>query len=328
METRYLKVGFALFYYTLLVLLATIMAAAACFSAYLVSHKRTLILASSAFLFYFFDVAWVLQDDFFSIGAGADFGGVYAVARSLASVVTGCGFLMSFWLLVCDYLGETRRNMLVLPGVAFVVGSIAMLVLLPESDLERFLFYGMREFMMFWMLLYAGYRYLTSKDEFERGRLRRHLRLYVVLWLLSLMVIMEDAVFFLIADPSHVVIWPRSFAPERNFSENILLLCCMFFACRDAYRVLSMRFERPPMHGGERQETLINDNLLVYAKRHQLSEREQEVLQLVLMGKDNQNIASSMQLALSTVKVHVHNILQKTGQPNRQALTQDFWKTS
>ena len=52
------------------------------------------------------------------------------------------------------------------------------------------------------------------------------------------------------------------------------------------------------------------------------------MLRYVLVGKDNQNIASAMHLALSTVKVHVHNILQKTGQPNRQALVQDFWKTS
>ena len=48
----------------------------------------------------------------------------------------------------------------------------------------------------------------------------------------------------------------------------------------------------------------------------------------VLLGNDNQNIASSMHLALSTVEVHVHNILQKTGQANRQALVQDFWKMS
>ena len=47
----------------------------------------------------------------------------------------------------------------------------------------------------------------------------------------------------------------------------------------------------------------------------------------VLLGKDNQNIASEMHLALSTVKVHVHNILQKTGHTNRQELIQDFWKT-
>ncbi|WP_338323704.1 helix-turn-helix transcriptional regulator [Gordonibacter urolithinfaciens] len=82
------------------------------------------------------------------------------------------------------------------------------------------------------------------------------------------------------------------------------------------------------MHEGGRQEELIDDNLLLYGKRYRLSERECEVLRYVLVGKDNQNIASAMHLALSTVKVHVHNILQKTGQPNRQALVQDFWKTS
>lgn len=80
------------------------------------------------------------------------------------------------------------------------------------------------------------------------------------------------------------------------------------------------------MHGGGRQEELIDANLLAYGRRYQLSERECEVLRYVLLGKDNQNIASSMHLALSTVKVHVHNILQKTGQSDRQALSRDFWK--
>ena len=82
------------------------------------------------------------------------------------------------------------------------------------------------------------------------------------------------------------------------------------------------------MHGGEVQDARISENLMVYGKRHQLSEREQEVLDYILRDQDNQNIASAMSLSPSTVKVHVHNILQKTGQPNRQALTQDFWKTS
>ncbi|NCA32769.1 LuxR C-terminal-related transcriptional regulator, partial [Adlercreutzia muris] len=39
-----------------------------------------------------------------------------------------------------------------------------------------------------------------------------------------------------------------------------------------------------------------------------------------------QNIASSLQLALSTVKAHVHNILKKTDTTTRQELTQLFWK--
>lgn len=66
--------------------------------------------------------------------------------------------------------------------------------------------------------------------------------------------------------------------------------------------------------------------LPVYAKRVGLSKREQEVLQLIVMGKDNQNIASALSLSLSTVKVHVHNILKKAGQNDRKALVQDFWR--
>ncbi|WP_338323703.1 hypothetical protein [Gordonibacter urolithinfaciens] len=100
--------GFVLFHYTLFVLLGSIMASAACLSAYLVSRKRAMRYAFAGFLFYFFDVAWVFQDDFFT-GADAGLGAAYAVVMSLVLVVTGGGFLTSFWLLVCDYLGEERR---------------------------------------------------------------------------------------------------------------------------------------------------------------------------------------------------------------------------
>lgn len=74
-------------------------------------------------------------------------------------------------------------------------------------------------------------------------------------------------------------------------------------------------------------ESLIDDNLALYGGRHKLSKREQEVLRLILLGIDNQNIASTMGVAASTAKVHVHNILRKTGHANRQDLIQDFWST-
>ncbi|MFQ9180360.1 MAG: response regulator transcription factor [Eggerthella lenta] len=106
------------------------------------------------------------------------------------------------------------------------------------------------------------------------------------------------------------------------------MLVCMFVACRDAFRTLALRFEHPPAPGGERREAVLNDTLMRYGKQHQLSEREREVLYLVLQGNDNQNIASSLQLSPSTVKVHVHNILQKSGQANRQELIRDFWRMS
>ena len=242
--------GFVLFYYTLFVMLASILASATCLSAYLVSHRREMMFAVFGFLFYFFDVAWVLQDDFALLG-DLQVVGVFAIVRSLVSVVTGGGCLMAFWLLLCDYLGGTNRALRVVPGVVYVLGSIAALTLLPDGNVQRFVFYTTRAMLLFWMLLYVGFRYFSSKDEVERNRLRRHRWLYVLVWVVGLLMVLEDASFFLVCEPNSIVMWPRTFVPERNFMENVLMLSLAFFACRDAFQVLSMRFERPPMHGGE-----------------------------------------------------------------------------
>ena len=51
------------------------------------------------------------------------------------------------------------------------------------------------------------------------------------------------------------------------------------------------------------------------------------MLRMALMGKDNQNIASSMNLAPGTVKVHMHHILQKAQCANRKELMRDFWES-
>ena len=95
-------------------------------------------------------------------------------------------------------------------------------------------------------------------------------------------------------------------------------------------RGAACRYDVPnrPTQGGASLETFIDQNLAAYAAARQLSKREAEVLRLVLLGKDNQNIATSMHLAPSTVKVHMHHILQKAERANRKELIQDFWEFS
>ena len=94
-----------------------------------------MLYASFGFLFYFFDVAWVFQRDFFT-GADAGVGPAYALIMSLLMVLAGCGFLTSFWLLVCDYVGETRKALKVIPAVVFVAASVAVLLIVPEGGLR------------------------------------------------------------------------------------------------------------------------------------------------------------------------------------------------
>ena len=49
----------------------------------------------------------------------------------------------------------------------------------------------------------------------------------------------------------------------------------------------------------------------------ELSERELEVLRLVVAGRSNQQIAEELILAVGTVKTHVHSIIEKLGVSSR-----------
>lgn len=318
---------FVIFHFTLVVLLVSIITSATCFSLFLVSRNRTMLFAFWVFLFYFFDVAWVFQDSLAQYEFGNLDGNLpYMIVRSICSIVAGGGVLISLWLLVCDYVGKTNTALKVIPGVIFVISSAATLIFIPPSDLQRFLFYTMRALLLFWSLIYLAYYYITVNDEFEKSRLRRHAGIYVVWWILGIAVVVEDALYFLVFSPADMFMWPRTYMPEKNYAENIFVLFCAFLVIKHAISSLSLRSERPLPKGEVKQDKRISENLIHYSQRYQLSEREQEVLHFILLGNDNQNIASSMHLALSTVKVHVHNILQKTGQANRQDLIKDFWK--
>ena len=178
------------------------------------------------------------------------------------------------------------------------------------------------------MLVYLAARYIGTRDDVLRLRMRRHRALYGALWALVTCVLLENVVFLLIIDPHVAGGQALPFFPERNFAENALVLCCAFAACTGAWRNLSLRRTEPPTQGGASLETFIDQNLVAYAAARQLSKREAEVLRLVLLGKDNQNIATSMHLAPSTVKVHMHHILQKAERSNRKELIQDFWEFS
>lgn len=318
---------FLTYYFTLVVLLAVVMAAAACFSVFLVSRKRIMLFACGGFLCAFFDTAFMLQDDIAAALFGPSPDPAYLLGRTVATILIGDASLTFFWLVVCDYVDERRRALLAAPAVAFLVGSFALLPFAGEGAM-RFWFYSMRAFYICWMLLFAFVRYLGTTDPVERCRLARGRPVLVAATALVVGIMVEDALFFVALQVESVSLGSVVLQAERNYFENLLTLGCAAIACFYAFRSLSLRFNAPPTDEGAGRERYIDDNLLAYGNRYGLTDREREVLRLILLGRDNQNIASTLTIALSTVKVYVHRILQKTEQPGRQALVQDFWKNA
>lgn len=313
-----------LFYYSIVMQVCAILTAASCFASYLVSRNKVQLYSFIGFLMYYIDCMLVFRDDYVMASKTLASNESFYIGDPISSIVFGCAFLTAFWLVVCEYVEEDSRALRMAPGTVFVGASVAVTVLMPQSYLHMFVFYSLREAYMAWILLFGAYRYVVAEHHRQRMRLTRFKRFYVVLWLMVLAVVAENVVFLLIVNPS-ITDSPLPFFPERNFAENALALACEFVAVRSSMKYLSVRHIDPPKQGGQQVEAFIEQNLVAYATSRKLSPRETEILRLILLGKDNQNIATELSLAPGTVKVHVHHILQKTQMTNRQELMQDYW---
>ena len=62
------------------------------------------------------------------------------------------------------------------------------------------------------------------------------------------------------------------------------------------------------------------DKLLILFKKHKISEREREIIGLILKGKSNQEIEDELFISMPTVKSHVYNIYKKLGIKSRYQL--------
>lgn len=85
----------------------------------------------------------------------------------------------------------------------------------------------------------------------------------------------------------------------------------------------SAQGRQTPSGRGSRPESSAADRQLVAGyspARHDLSEREIEIIELVATGLTNQEIAQQLTISKRTVDNHVSNIFTKTGAKNRVAL--------
>ena len=242
----------ALFYYTLIILLVSIMTSAMCLSTFLVTHRKSLGFACIGFLFYFFDVALVFLDDFTVNSTATMPESVYFIGSQVASIVTGCGLFTAFWLMVCDALDEQRRALQIAPAVVFVIASLAIYEFMPAGNTHLFVFYGMRTLYLLWIMVYIAARYMGRSDAL-RERMWRHRIGYAGVLVLGAAVLIENILFLFYIDPVLVESGAVPFFPERNFAENALMLWMAAFIGASCYKLLSIHFEKPCRSRGPRR---------------------------------------------------------------------------
>lgn len=318
----------AFYLYTIAMMLACVASGSVSLSAYFVSRRRSFLYAALMLLFYFLDLALIFQYEYLGQNVEYSITQFYTIDHPQLKMLLALGTLEPMWLILCDFVNEKRRAWRIVPAVVFVVATEIVLWALPVSEFRQWLFYTLRQGFLIWCIAYAVYRYSTSQSEVERARMRRQEPVLLVTAVLCLCILIEDVAMILVFDSSFFAqeaLLPL-YISERNFSENILLLAFAFFTLRAAADTLRLRFKEPPAVDAPDTQAYVDELLPAFCERYNLTARERVIVEQVLQGKDNQNIASSLQLALGTVKAHVHNILKKTGVSTRQELTQLFWK--
>lgn len=313
--------------YTIAIMLVCAAASTAMAASYAITRNRIYLFAAISFVLYFFDLTFIFQSEYLNHGAGIDSAEFYVVNDPVVKTLLAAGILESLWLGLQYYFGKPKIAAAIAPAAAFVATDFLIVCLMPESPVKQWCFYSSREAFLLWCIGYVVYKNLSADTPPKKALATKLKTLTILGAALCLCIISENTLMILVWKPSAEAI--SSVLPlyisERNISENVLVLVFAAFALRRSMEILRLRHKDPPDHGDER-ERYIAETIDAYCARHDLTKREREVLLCIVSGKDYQNTAHELQLAVGTVKSHTHNILKKTQTSTRQELLQDFWK--
>lgn len=310
----------------LAMLLLFVISAITNISAYLVSNYRPYFLSSVGFIVFGLSevasinvlVSQALQDTPTRTL-------LWLGLRSPALIALQLIGTLLVWSATCSAMGWKNKTVIVLP---LGVWLIAILI-----DYSAAL--GARAFGLLYGLCNGGLylclcvmtvlRYSSGKFEFHTLITSR---LNLALFLVSILVSCMGSFFCLafVASDSFPSATQEAIA---SWMSGPLPICFdAGIALRESVVGLKLRHERPPRVDNDAKAYSMDRVIALFASRNGLTQRETEVLRLLIMDETNTNIAQQLFITTSTVKVHVHNILKKTGYGSRTELAKAFWSTS
>ena len=301
------------------VFLTVVLSLAACCVYFLhCRHKRPLLIALCImFVVYLADNTIVFCTEIVPAFAGV-YNRMFLEPPSLKTVyfVTLLGSLL--YSLHCVIPAFTLRHMGLLVGI-----HAALLVCAPMISRDRwmvFVYYLITQIFVIGISSWGLLALRSAQSSFDKGVLKR---VFLYFLCMSFLILVEDffVIFFLdqMSGP-----WPE--INNRNFSENLMYLGLSLPVFR--YTVTQLKQPEPvPEEPADRelpdpnpQQRDLNDFCLV----HRLTEREQEILALLLQSRSQQEISDELHIAPGTVKTHTHNIYQKTGSSNRSQVAAKY----
>ncbi|MCR5468231.1 MAG: helix-turn-helix transcriptional regulator [Lachnospiraceae bacterium] len=214
--------------------------------------------------------------------------------------------------------------------VALVV-LIVYLLFIPlteDSPMKSWLYYEPNQIYMF---VFGAYvlNYIRKKkaelDETVEKMLKRFAKIFMFF---SVLILVEDTyVIFFVDNYQNTV-----YINNRSVTEDIFRFVLACFILNYEFRYLdqyvesrakeSVLSQTVPAYVGERRGTEEDDysKFYLFCRKYQFTVREQEILELMMAGKNSQEIADALSISVGTAKTHSHNIFFKAGVSKKSML--------
>jgi len=316
--------------------MVAVMACSASLAIWMLTHRQDCAFSGAAFGIYALETVFILYDEYAHTKLVMSENYTMGLTFPALTLALSLAFVFCVWgFIICRTHAEPPTKALLAAAMAYGVQQLVCLPMVGRSNaLLEFLFYGARDLALIASLGFALWQYRHTTSKLERHDMARAKRFFIVACVLAVVMFCEDLVNIMLPGLSPINLMSEDFRwhfTERNITENVLMVACAIQLIR-ANRDTLLIYARHPQEAkdGGRGVTLdqgVEQRVLLYCDEHEMSNRERDVVRLVVEGKDIQGIASELYISTGTVKSHLHRIYKKAGVASRKELVDAFWKS-
>ncbi|OON90439.1 MAG: hypothetical protein ATN32_03930 [Candidatus Epulonipiscium fishelsonii] len=211
--------------------------------------------------------------------------------------------------------------------IAFQAIILSLLPILFEGALQTWFYYTIINIFIIALLVY----FIREVDDKSSKFIKDFINFSKICIIIILMIILEDSFVIFNVD----IFTNQSIKIfNRNFSQDFLylFLCVFLIKSVNLYFIPKPGLKDIPLLTESVSELNIleipfassNIKFNNFCLKYNLTEREKDILKLLIDEKTNLEISQELFISIGTVKVHVHNIYQKVGVQKRILLLREF----
>ena len=300
--------------------------------------KKILYLATGVlFLFYIFDNLVIYMTEFLAKFAQF-YDNTFMSVPTFKTIIYAVTFF-SMLVIQVNVLKPSEKQ--IIPTavlMALVILNLMFIPMMRNCALKVWLYYFPCQVFTF-VFSIEGLQIIKKQPEMYSGLVRTSYR-RLLLWtaVFSVLIVIEDTIVIFNFDIYTDLLVKIN---NRSLTEDILSIYQSIAAVRIFLPFLQVGGELAYVQAGESEQpdSVENgvDNLLKepedkkeyskfyrFCKVYQLTTREQDILELILAGKNNEEISESLFISLGTAKSHIHNIFYKLNVKRRQQLLDKY----